>query len=192
MRRLAQVAAAIGLAAACLAGSVPASFAARAEGWVKVELKFKTSGKTTVVFGDVPVPKVKDLAQFCERDLFWEQNGLAYMFQQGRAELANAKLVGIKCVTEAGQIKWSKQPTDLLPQPQPLPDLAGVKLFFADANGKEVSKVYQERRDHMSSADCEKRFSALVSRYKQMARQDARLGKMTFLRGECVVLKTFK
>jgi hypothetical protein len=54
-----------------------------------------------------------------------------------------------------------------------------------------VSKVYQERRDHMSSADCEKQLNSLTTRYKQMASQDKRLGKMTFLRGECVVLKTF-
>jgi hypothetical protein len=192
MMRLAKSStAAIAMAAALILGSGTASYAVRSEAWVKVEFKFNANGKNTTIFVDIPVTYAKDLPQYCERDLFWAEKGLAYGVQQGHPELANAKFVGLKCVTEGGKIKWAKKPTDVLPRQQPLPDLAGVKLFFADAKGKEVSKVYQERRDHMSSADCEKQLNSLTTRYKQMASQDKRLGKMTFLRGECVVLKTF-
>lgn len=190
MRQLAKTTAAIAMAAAVLLGS-GASYAAQSEAWVKVEFKFKTGGRTSNFLIDIPVPKAADVPQYCERDLHWAEKGLAYGVQQGHPELENAKLVSVKCVSEGGKIKWAKKPTDLMPRQQPLADLAGVKLYFADAKGKEVSKVYQERRDHMSSADCEKRFSSLLARYKQMASQDQRLGKMTFLRGECVVLKTF-
>ncbi|MDB5538818.1 MAG: hypothetical protein JWQ89_545 [Devosia sp.] len=179
------------MAAVLTLGSGTASYALMSEAWVKVEFKFKASDKNTTILADIPVTYAKDVAQYCERDLFWAEKGLAFTVQQGHPELADAKFVGLKCVTEGGKIKWAKKPTDLLPRQQPLPDLAGVKLFFADPKGKEVSGVYQERRDHMSSADCEKRLGSLVARYKQMASQDKRLGKMTFIRGECVVLKTF-
>jgi hypothetical protein len=190
MSRLRKTTAAIAIAMALLAGP-GAALAAQAEAWVKVEFKFKAGGKTTGILVDIPVPKAAEVPQYCERDLHWAEKGLAYGVQQGHPELANAKFVGVKCVTEGGKLKTAKKPTDLFPAQQPLADLAGVKLYFADAKGKEVSKVFQERRDHISSADCEKRFSSLLARYKQMASQDARLGKMTFLRGECVVLKTF-
>ncbi len=184
--------AAIAMAATFALGTCVASQAAMSEAWVKVEFKFKVGGKNTTRLADIPVPYAKDVPQFCERDLFWAEKGLTFTMQQGNPELADAKFVGVKCVTEGGKIKWARQPTETLPRPQPMADLAGVKLFFADAKGKEVSKVYQEREARISSVDCKKQLTKLTARYKQMASQDSRLGKMTFLRGECVVLKTFK
>ena len=184
--------AAIAVAVALVPTFSTASHAAMSEAWVKVEFKFKAAAKKTTMLADIPVPYAKDVPQYCERDLFWAENGLAFTMQQGHPELANAKFVGLKCVSEGGKIKWAKQPTETLPRQQPMADLAGVKLFFADAKGKEVSKVYQERAARISSADCQKQLTKLTARYKQMASQDNRLGKMTFLRGECVVLKTFK
>jgi hypothetical protein len=180
------------MAATLLVGAGTAAHAAMAEAWVKVEFKFKVGGRTTTVLGDIPVPHAGDVPQYCERDLFWAEKGLAYVVQQGHPELANARFAGLRCVTEGGRIKWAGKPTDLLPRQKPMADLAGVRLVFADRNGKEVSKVYQERAARISSADCKAQFSRLLARYKRMASQDKRLSGMTFLRGECAVLKTFK
>lgn len=116
MRRLAQVAAAIGLAAACLAGSVPASFAARAEGWVQVEFKFKAGGKTTAVVIDLPVQDEKDAISYCSRYLSVGEKSLAEIVQQDRADLAKARFTGARCLTEGGKIKLVSNPTNRLPK----------------------------------------------------------------------------
>ena len=189
MSRLLKLTAAIAMAVALLGSG--AVNAAQSEAWVKVEFKFKIGGKTRTVFGDVPVPRAADVPQYCERDLFWGQNGLVFMWQHSSAEFENAKFISMKCATKNGAIISNKKPTDLLPSPRPMADLAGVSLVFADAKGKEVSKVYQERRASISSVDCKKQLAALTARYKQAASQDKRLGKLTFLRSECVVLRTF-
>lgn len=179
--------AAVALAATVALASGTAVYAAKN---ILVKVEFRFSGNKTV-YMDIPVPNSAQVAEFCARELFYAQPGYIYMLQESDPSLAKAKFVGMKCVSEGGTIKTLNRATDPIPRQQPMANIAGVKLFFTDAKGKEVSKVYQERRARITLADCEEQFRSLTTRYKQIASQDKRFGKLTFLRSECVVLQTF-
>lgn len=128
MRRLKQVAAAIGLAAACVAASTPASYAGWAKGWVSVEFKYKAGGKSTSVVIDLPVQDEKDAMNYCTRFLSDSAKSLAEIVRQDRADLAKARFSGARCVTEGGKIKLVSNPTNRLPKvklpPPPVADPA--------------------------------------------------------------------
>ena len=128
MRQLPKTTAAIAVAAALLIGP-GVTYAAQSEAWVKVEFSFKMGGKTTTVLHDIPVAYAKDVPEYCERYLFVGESDLGNFVQQGHPELANARFVGAKCVTEGGKIKWATSPTERLPrmkkQKPPLSDPTG-------------------------------------------------------------------
>lgn len=187
MSRLAKVL--TGAALGLILSSGVAAFAAPAGTWIKVEFRFKAAGSP--VYLDIPVQRADQVKEYCARDLFWAQDGFVQLARDNYPEMKTAKFVSMKCAVNNGAIVTASTPTNRIKMAEPMADLAGVKLFFADARGKEVSKVYQERRAKISSADCKQQLTKLTARYRQMASQDARLGKLTFLRGECVVLKTF-
>lgn len=191
MDRVHKLAVSAGIGLALTMGWGAATYAAPAGAWIKVEFHFKAAGKPSVVYLDIPIPQADQAKEYCARDLFWAQDGMVSLARENYPEVEKAKFVSMKCATDKGAIVTASTPTNRIKMQKPMADLAAVKLFFADAKGKEVSKVYQERRAKISSEDCKQQLRALTARYKQMASQDTRLGKMTFLRGECVVLKTF-